>query len=225
MNYTCSVAGCAKKAKRHGGPCSKHQINRRRHGHEKQVPVSAFELRRHARHVRKLIDCRPNREDIWTSLLAAHDMLLSQANAEVSVAKASKGIVHRPAYEAAQAIVTVCSEAQAEDVVIILVTLGYLQEFDPKRFVSDDAFRMTMALRFRRLASSSFYRTINPSTGAKLRPSHEFPPRTQLMLGRRLATGFAAFGAELCRAEFRDTRRTDEVKRALLAVLEGEKAA
>lgn len=221
----CSVAGCTKKTKRHTHLCSKHQKNQRRHGHPLQVPVSSFELRRYTRHVRGLINGRKNREAIWSSLLEALDVILREAASEVRRVSGSRGIARSSAYQVDHAIVTVCGEAQAEDVVVTLVSLGYLAAYNPKRFISDDAYHMAFALRFRRLAPSSFNRVFNPVTGAKGRVPQDFNPRSQLLLGHRLATAFAAFGMRLCELEAKENRERMEKTKAPIALLSEDKAA
>jgi len=224
MPNPCRIRGCKRSAKDHSNMCNAHQKVQRRHGHPLQRPVSHHEMVRYRRHVRGLIDGHPKKESLWTALLEALDVMIRDAAAEVHRVSSVRGIARRSPYEVAHAITTVASEAAPEDMILTVVALGYLAAFDSHRFVDDNAYFTTIALRFRRLAPSSYNPVMSAVTGKRARVSKDFTPRSQLMLGQRLARSFAAFGVRLCELEDRQTKERMEKTKAPVALLSEDMA-
>ena len=104
------------------------------------------ELTRAKTHVRRLIDCRSNAEAIWAKLITSLEQVKAEALAEVRQMDTS---VHfRWKLAAERDIVTTCQEAQAEDVILTMVALGYMASLDGRRFQTDTAWFMTAGRRF-----------------------------------------------------------------------------
>lgn len=215
----CSIHGCRGRIKTRSDLCTKHLLVKRRHGHPLQQPLTKWELDRLTRHVRSLLDARPNRQDVWQSLVAIHDDMKREYQGQLQVFRQALAPRDLAAQEIAETVVDVCREAGAETVVLTMVSIAYLQQFDPRRFRTDDTVAMAMALRFRKLSRANYDAFVNPVTGNRHIVAKDFRPSTQLRLGKMLCARFAAIGWRLCEQEQEEIRvRSNKVSTALKAL-------
>ncbi|WP_291206856.1 hypothetical protein [Hyphomonas sp.] len=221
MPSTCLIAGCRRASKRHSPLCSTHQQNQRRHGHALQRPFTKGELTRAKTLVRQLIDSRSNAEAVWAKLIASLEQVRTEALAEVRQMETS---VHfRWKLAAERDIVTTCQEAQAEDIILTMVALGYMSSLDDRRFETDTAWFMTAGRRFRLLARSNYTATTNPTTGKRHWTPTDVAPKRLQHLGVRLMSVFAPPGFALRSAEVITAQKRGEARTAAAKLITGDK--
>lgn len=221
MTTQCSTARCGRKARGYSHRCSRCTLKIRRWGHVDATPLGAFEMRKVIRHVRGLIDAKPNREELWKALIAAHDAVMREAATEARMLSEGRAITTaKTRLNACKAIVETGREAQAEDIVLNAVAIGYLASAIPKRFYNADCYFMAMAVRFRRLNRSVYLGHMSATTGRVHYVSPEFRPREQMVIGRMLAAAFAGFGMKLHEVEGVELKRKANVMKTPMMLLD-----
>jgi len=222
MSNTCQVAGCRRTATlRSTRMCRKHITHNRRWGHPEQRPITKGELARWKAHVRGLINKRANREKVWTSVLALLEACRTSALGEVRDYENGK-LAHRTSLTVQRVIVDVTNEAAAEDIVLAMLSFGYMGELEWSRFRSDNAFFAAMGRRFYLMGRSNYAGHFNATTGKRHLTARELSPKAVLLLGRTMSAAFAALGMKLRMAEVEAERRLIETKAAPMRALDEE---
>jgi hypothetical protein len=169
--------------------------------------------------VRRLLGSRSNGEAVWAKLIAALDQVKSEALAEVRQMETS---VHfRWKLAAERDILTTCREAQAEDIILTMLALGYMVSADGCRFETDAAWFMSAGRRFRLLARSHYTASTSPTTGKRHWTPTDVAPKRLHHLGVRLLSMFAPPAFALRSEEITAARQKKEARTAATRLITG----
>ncbi|MBG1230895.1 hypothetical protein [Aestuariivirga litoralis] len=124
---------------------------------------------------------------------------------------------------AAKAAIQVLSEAAADKVIYSLLAVAYLREDNPRRFINDRNYFISVARRFRSLGSSQF-NTYSKSEGERRQVLGDLKPEASFQLGQMLMTAFGPLGMRLCQQEQERLRGAADRKQAAITALFGEGA-
>ncbi len=138
---------------------------------------------------------------LWSLLETDWAGMVSQAQEHQAAAEAGQAF-SRPVLLKDQQILAVNQSASPAEVVNEVLAMVMLGQAEPRRFVSDDAFRTQLARRFRllapRLSKGSYW---NPKLERVSQVVQELPPRVVLPLGQQLAERFGPAGVRLLELE------------------------
>lgn len=210
MAKECRVAGCRAHTTSFGNYCPSHKSALRRHGHPEQDAVTKAELKPYIALVRRRIE-KNAESTVWqhceTRWLAVVD------HARGIVAEAEHG---RPGFgferRAAEEVLKLAGAVEARSVVEVVFALYLMQDADPRRFRSDEAFRFQLARRVRGLVEGNACSWVDPASGRAKRAYVELSPRAAKSLSRWLVEAFGGIGLHLARMEQQD-REAEQARR------------
>lgn len=177
----------------------------------------------HLKPYRRMVDQARQRNPghpLWPLLEADWAKLVSQAK-ELQAASELGLPYTRLDLVRAQQVIAVDQSATPAQVVDAMLSMVMLWEDQPRRFVSDDAFRAQLARRFRllapRMSKGSYW---NPKLERVSQVVVELPPRVNLALGQQLAELFGPAGIKLMQLERSRVPPEEARRQALHAALE-----
>jgi hypothetical protein len=106
--------------------------------------------------------------------------------------------------QACDGIVKVAENADAASVVETALAMYVMLEVDPRRFLSDDAFRFQLVRRIRGLTEVNAGEWYNHKTGKTKRAYRDLSPRTTAIMAGLLVQTFGAPGVMLAKREADD---------------------
>jgi hypothetical protein len=218
MPRTCRAPGCAAETSSRYSPyCSTHRGRLRRQGAVDQQAVTKAELARCGRLVQARIAKNPNSPG-WSRLDDAWMHVVGHAKSIIAAEKQGKA-GYRPERIAAREVVTLADEASPREVVVCTLAMFVMLEMEPRRFRSDDAFRVQLARRVRRLteANASFY--FDPVADKGKRVYRDLPPRAARLFASWLAEALGGAGLHLAQLEIRDIEKGKQHRLEMRAAL------
>src|SRR5262249_28585994 len=129
--------------------CNSHKSRKRRHGHPTQRGVSKAELAHYVKIVRQR-KRRNTNNPFWNAVGARWAGLVEYARGEVKTFYTGKPMVGWEV-KACDAIVKVAENVEVQAVVETALAMYLMLECDPRRFLSDEAFRFQLVRRIRGL--------------------------------------------------------------------------
>ena len=214
MIRPCRVTGCGAHTTRYGHFCPTHKSNLRRHGHPEQRAVTNADLKPFLGMVRRRIEKNADNatwahcEARWLAVVEHGRAILSQAQ---------RGLPgNRHERVAAQEVAALGDGAEPRVVIETAFAMFLLQEHEPRRFRSDDAFRAQLVRRLRGLAEASISEWQGVTGGRPKRAQRDIPPKAAAVVGQWVAEALGGVGIHLARLEERD-RKVGEAKAAALA--------
>ena len=217
----CRVPGCRKTTTSHSTFCPTHRSVDRRWGHPLQAPMTKGELSKLSKHVTRLINYRPNRNELWATLREA--LRLVKREAAAVVVEAGKGGAF-PSMPGAVAnplimIYRTLTDVEPDVVIAAMIAIGYVVGIDRHRFKNDEAYFMAAGRRLYLMCRDNFEGHINPSTGKRHYVCMEPKSQHVLAVGRKMMATFGAFGLRLALMEAEGERRDADVRSAPLLAL------
>lgn len=214
MIRPCRVPGCAASTTRYGHFCPTHKSNLRRHGHPEQSAVTKAELKPFVALVRKRIE--KNAENATWAHCEARWLAVAD-HARGIVAQAQRGLPgNRHERIAAQQVAALADTVSPRDVIETTFAVFLLQDHDPRRFRSDDAFRAQLVRRLRGLSEGNISEWKGTSDGRAKRAQRDIPPKSAAIIGQWIAEAIGGVGVHLARLEERD-RKAEQARTAELA--------
>jgi hypothetical protein len=202
MIRPCRVLGCGAHTTRYGTFCPTHKSNLRRHGHAEQTAVTKAELAPFVALVRKRIE--KNAENAtWAHSEARWQTVVDHARAILGEAK--RGVPGNRYERTAASEVVVLGEAVTPRTIIETAFAVYLlQDHDPRRLRSDEAFRAQLIRRLRGLTDANVDEWPSGAGGRAKRVQRDVPPRAVLIMAQWVGEALGGVGVHLTRLEARD---------------------
>lgn len=202
MSRPCRVYGCAGHASRFGLYCPAHKSALRRHGHPEQDAITKAELKPYIAQARRRI-ARNAENATWSHCEARWRGIVELARGVIDEAERGEP-GNRHERSAAAEVVRLGEAISPAEVVETVFALYLLQEAEPRRFRSDDAFLAQLARRLRGLVEANAEVWTDKATGRAKRAYRELAPRAVAIMARWVVTALGGVGVHLARLEERD---------------------
>lgn len=197
--HCCRVPGCGRPVSRWGAYCNTHKSRNRRHGHPQQEAITAAALAPFIKKTKERMRKSANAEAL-TMLIARWDALVTQCRAVIAAYLGGKPS-QRNLRHAAQAIVCIADDVDAREVADVALALYLMQDQQPQRFRSDNAFLHQMVRRLRGLTERNVGTWFDEKSGTVKRVYRDLTPKTANLMGRMLAEVFGVAGLRLAQLE------------------------
>lgn len=206
MKRPCRVPGCgAETPSRYSPYCANHKARLRRHGAVDQPAITSALLKPY----RGLVQARveKNRDNpAWGQLAGRWAGVVDHARSTIASHERGKsGPKHE--LKAAHEIMKIADAVHASEVVETALAMFIMQELEPRRFSSDDAFRVQLVRRVRALTdvhAGTFY---DHRADRTRRVYRELSPRAVKVIGEWFVEAFGVAGLRLARLEREDEER------------------
>jgi hypothetical protein len=212
LNYICNAPGCSSlSSTKFGQYCRPHVAQVRRHGAIGQTGVTKADLKVY----RHIVEARLEKnkdKPILTQLEARWGAVLTYA-ATVREAARSKPMV-RYRREAAIETLSISKNVQPRDVIETVLAMYVMQDQEPRRFKSDQAFKTQMVRRVRGLTRLNADAWTDTKTGKRKIVYRDLSQRTVTIMGGWIAEALGPAGIMFARLERKDHEKEQE---ALLA--------
>jgi len=212
MRY-CTVPGCSRPLTRHSrfrNHCEIHHSRQRRHGHPEQRGILVSDLTYYKKLVRSRI-AKNKTSDLWTQLADRWRLLTDQCQARMdswNSGKAQSTTEVRAAYE----LLKVGQHVELRPILETVLALYLLQDADPRRFRSDEAFLFQLVRRIRGLTHVNAGEYHDHISGKTKRVYRDLPPRVVRSIGHLLAHVFGLAGVYFAQLERKDEEADRKAK-------------
>lgn len=208
MAGLCRAPGCGKPATRYGHFCTTHKSRLRRHGDVAQQGITKEALRPYVALVRARI-AKNIGSTVWETCDARWVAIVEHAR---GIVRAAQGGVPGSRNErvAASAVVKLADHVDARAVVEAVLGMYLIQDQEPRRFHSDEAFRVQLVRRVMRLSEVSAQSWPDPNTGRVRRTYRDFTPGAASVIAGWLAEALGPTGLHLAKLELRDAERSQQ---------------
>ena len=199
LTRTCRAPGCGARTTRYGVYCTTHKSRSRRHGHPDQKAITKAELKPYQKLVRKRIEKNAD-SPLWGQCDARWKAVVNYAQ---SILAAYKGGQASYRYEniAAQEVVKLAADVEARQIIETICAVYLMQDDQPRRFRSDNAFRAQLCRRVRSLTECNCGFWYNHTTGQMKRAYREIPPKAIVLFSRWLEEAVGIVGLHLAKLE------------------------
>ena len=214
---TCRAPGCGARTTRYGQFCSAHKSAKRRHGHPEQKAVTVTQLRPYLKLVRARIK-RNESNPVWTLFEDRWRAVVQHAEGILEIyfsGEAGQGHKVRAAVELKKLADDVPPRAILETVCALFV----MQELDPRRFRSDDAFRAQLVRRVRSLTDVNAGEWTDRSTGRRKRAYRELPPKSWMIMSSWIVQAYGRIAIHLSKLEQQDASRHQQQQQSLFEAI------
>lgn len=200
MFQMCAANGCGRRtASKFSNYCAAHKSALRRHGDPDQKGVTKAELKPYREIVGEWI-ARNASSPAWGKLEARWKAV--QAHAAGVVAAYEQG---RPSISwdlrAAQETLRLAALVEPGEVLVTVAAMVLMQDTDPRRFRSDQAFRAQVVRRVRGLTEANATMYTDAATGKSRTTYSDMTPRATAVLGAWLIEAMGMAGAHIARKE------------------------
>lgn len=196
---TCRVPHCGEPSSSRFSPyCRRHKSTQRRQGAPDQTAISTTELKPFRERVKARIDKNLD-NPLWDHLDALWAVIASEAREQVS-----RRVGNRYERSAAHEVLNIDADSNPREIVVTTLAMFVLLHDMPWRFRSDNAFRLQLARRVRRLTSRHTGRWYDHRTGKQKYIYREMTPKAGVIIGQRLSRAFGASGFQLALLDERD---------------------
>lgn len=207
MTTYCRAPGCgARTASRFSVYCTRHKARLRRHGAVDQRAITKGELKPYIELIRKRIAKNAD-NSIWDQLDGQWLALVEQAKG-IAASRARGVAGRRHIATAASEIIRLAASVQPRAIVETTLAMVVMQEFDPRRFRSDRAFKTQLVRRVRGLTEANVQRHFNYRTGKDQRVYSELPPKATAIMGQWIAVSLGPVGLHLVALERQEIEKT-----------------
>ncbi|ANY82988.1 hypothetical protein BB934_32755 (plasmid) [Microvirga ossetica] len=212
MNYTCIASGYSSPAStKFGRYCRPHVAQLRRHGAIGQTGITKAELKAYGRIVSARLE--KNRDKPLLTQLEARWGVVQTYAATVRDEARSKPIV-RYRREAAVETLRIGKNVNARDVIETVLAMYVMQDQEPRRFKSDQAFKTQLVRRVRGLTRLNADAWTDAKTGKRKLVYRDLSQRTVIIMGGWIAEALGPAGIMFARLERKDHEKEQQ---ALLA--------
>jgi hypothetical protein len=210
MAGLCRAPGCGKPATRYGHLCTTHKSRWRRHGDAGQEGVTKEALRPYTALVKARI-ARNAANAIWATCDAR--WLAIQDHARGILGAAESGLPGaRNERVAAAAVTKLAEHVEPREIVVTVLAMYLMQDQEPRRFRSDDAFRVQLVRRVMRLSEVSAGVWQDRRTGRVRRTYRDFAPAAAAVIGQWFAEALGVAGLHLAKLELADAENSRTAK-------------
>jgi hypothetical protein len=222
--HHCSSPGCGLRTVGYSSLCRNHARTKARHGHPRQRGITLGDITPYLRVVDARRKASPN-SPAWAILADRWSRLLAQSQRVVDQYLSGHAVV-RHERQAAQTILTLAGEVGADKVISTVMAVYMLQEAEPRRVLTDQAFDFQLVRRVRFLASVAVASYWDHKTRKKRQVYRDFPPRAVGVMAGHLkeAFGFAALqfakneAGRVQAAEWKRQREREALREAVEAL-------
>lgn len=208
MAGLCRAPGCGKPATRYGHFCTTHKSRWRRHGDVGQVGITKEVLKPYVALVRARI-VKNAGSPIWATCDARWLAIVNHARGIVGAVE--RGLPgNRSERVAASAVVKLADHVEPRAVVEVVLAVYLMQDQEPRRFRSDDAFRVQLVRRVMRLSEVSADSWQDQRTGRIRRAYRDFTPRAASIIAGWLTEALGSAGLHLAKLERRDADKAQQ---------------
>lgn len=209
---TCTAPGCTTTTVGYSQYCANHRATMNRHGHSEQTAVKRKELATFEGIVRKYLTFNPD-AGAWDVL----DQMWLEATREARklVDAFSRGTPmskHRLA--AAREILKTDRDCDWKEVMAVVAAAWMLQETQPSRFKSDNAFRVQVARLVRQIVPRGGNRYLDQK-GIESKKAPYIAAKQSIAFGQILIEIFAPLGIRLLELEKAEDKRKQKMQREL----------
>lgn len=203
MNRLCETTGCGRgAATEYGIYCSKHSTNKRRNGHPQQEGITKGNLKPFLKRVEKR-KVKNLESTAWATMEARWCALVESLR---PLAESSHP-TNKHARRAARELVKLGIHVPAQEIVDTVLAMYLMQEYEPRRFRSDEAFDCQLVRRIRGLTTLSRGAWTNPNTGKVHTATLELEPRTAEAMAMYVKQALGGAGVRLAALERNDEER------------------
>jgi hypothetical protein len=167
--------------------------------------VTKSELAHYVEFVRKRKAKNPS-SPFWGTVAGRWAALVEHARGVTGEFYRGRAMV-RHEVQACDATVKVAENVEAASVVETALALYMMLELDPRRFLSDDAFKFQLVRRVRGLTEVNAGEWFDHKTGKTKRAYKDLSPRTTAIMADLLVRTFGAPGVMLAKREAEDLAR------------------
>jgi len=179
---SCRVPGCPAKAARYGGHCNAHKSHARRHGEATQDGLTVADLKLWRTEAAAVMAQNAGSE-AWPLLDERWLATIDECRAFIAATEAGKTF-NSQQLKARWEVVRLAGEVTGRTVFETVMALYLIQEQNPRRFVSDRAFRFQLVRRCRGLTTVNAGEYYDHETRKVKRVYREMPPRaTEVFAG------------------------------------------
>jgi hypothetical protein len=208
---TCQAAGCNRTvASRYSRFCITHKSRSRRHGNAEQKAITKTELASYERIVLRLIE-RNAESPVWAHAETNWLCVVDHAKGELSSPAASLRWERRAAKE----IITLADAVPPRGVLITVAAMFMLQADQPRRFVSDAAFRVQLTRRVRGLTEVNAGQWWDHANGKRKLAYKELPPKAAATFAEWTVAALGGIAVYLAQHETRKREDKEAQQRAL----------
>jgi hypothetical protein len=212
LNYICNAPGCSSPAStKFGQYCRPHVAQLRRHGAIGQTGITKADLKVY----RHIVEARLEKnkdKPLLTQLEARWEALITCVESDREEARSKPMVRYRS--EAAIETLRIGKNVQARDVIETALAIYVMQDQEPRRFKSDQAFRTQLVRRVRGLTQLNADAWTDAKTGKRKLVYRDLSQRTVTIMGGWIAEALGSAGIMFARLERKDHEKEQE---ALLA--------
>ncbi|RYC33624.1 hypothetical protein D3273_03955 [Lichenibacterium minor] len=206
MARHCRSPGCTAEATQYGAYCTSHKSTLRRHGDADQRGITKADLKAPLRAIRGRIE-RNSGNPVWGQSEGRWREVVGHARAVL----ARQGAGSAYARQAASETVKLAEAVEAREIMATAFAVYLMADQQPRRFLSDTAFRVQLVRRLRGLTEANAGTWFDHKTGRTKRVYRELPPQAAGVMGEWIAKAFGAVGLFLARMD-REQREAAALK-------------
>lgn len=214
---TCRVPGCDHRTSGWAAYCNAHKTRDRRHGHPLQDAVTKAELSGYTRLVQNRTAKNPD-SPAWDRIAVRWHGLVDHCRGIVAMYGARRA-VHRYHLQAAQEIIKIAEDVEPQEAVETALAMVMMYDLDPRRFRSDQAFRVQFVRRMRGLTDLNCGSWFDHTTGKVKKAYRDLPPKAAKIMASLLMETFGMVGLMLARLEKEQEAEDREEKKKLTEAL------
>lgn len=212
MPTICRVSGCTKSTSGYSPLCPAHRSRKRRHGHEEQFTVSKTDLKPFVDKVHDRIAKQPE-ASLWSVCDQRWDMFTDTLRDD------QPKTIYSFVRSAMKELVRLKRSVSGRSVAVTTIAMYLLQQYEPRRFRSEEAFRAQLVRRVRSLSDASFSQWEGASDGRSRRAMKELEPRAVAYTANLLVELFGPAGVKITQLERRDEDERNKGQAAYGAAL------
>lgn len=219
MLSMCAASGCGRPtASKFSNHCQAHKSALRRHGHPDQTGVTKAELKPYLGIVADWIARNAN-NPAWAKLEARWAAVQVHASGIVAASDHGRPCVAWEA-QAAREVARLAVLVAPRDLLQVVAAMVVVQDVDPRRFRSDQAFRTQVVRRVRGLTEANAIVSTDAVSGKARTTYSDLAPRATAVLGAWLIEAFGLAGTHIARKEREAREARQSAALALHADLE-----
>lgn len=209
---TCRAPGCGARTTRYGRYCNTHKSRLRRHGDAEQKTITKTDLKPYLDLIGRRRRKNPT-NPFWAALEQRWTGVCVDAEATIAVLSTRAGL--RSDRQSAQEVLKLQSSCEPQAVIDTTMAMFMMLEMEPRRFRSDDAFRLQLVRRVRGLTETNAGQWFDHRTCKMKRAYRDLPPQTARTMASILAKAFGGGGLTLAKLEQRDWEERHRARDAL----------
>jgi hypothetical protein len=207
LNYICNAPGCSSPAStKFGQYCRPHVAQLRRHGAIGQTGITKAELKVNRNIVKARLEKNKDKP-LLTQLEGRWGAVLTYASTVREEAQSKPMVRYRR--EASIETLRIGNNVKPRDVIETVLAMYVMQDQEPRRFKSDQAFRTQIVRRVRGLTWLNADVWTDAKTGKRKLVYRDLSQRTVTIMGGWIAEALGPAGIMFARLERKDHEREE----------------